>query len=256
LHSRSISYALSNTRTSTSSRPKVLILKDRYGIKIVKATAVQKPVVTLLPISVYPHRRKLSISLSTKMPIPTADQAKAVASKKAPGKSVVKWVSAATTTLTTIFSGTGGSSNPPTATASEPVGPLTHTVANPILDAARLDGIKSHHFFAGGRMSRFITAPCAQAVHLFHNLTRYRGSIIRNPNDQFDGNLPNFFAPVRSVRTRQRGREMTGAELEEAGFAYGEDLEVLEMQGKKLMGWVADVEDDEETEAIEALWGA
>lgn len=36
---------------------------------------------------------------------------------------------------------------------------------------------------------------------------------------------------------------MTRAELEEAGCAYGEDLDVLEMQGMKLMGWVAEDEE-------------
>lgn len=45
---------------------------------------------------------------------------------------------------------------------------------------------------------------------------------------------------------------MTGAELEEAGFAYGEDLEALEMQGMLLMGWVAEKVEEERLEATEA----
>ena len=44
---------------------------------------------------------------------------------------------------------------------------------------------------------------------------------------------------------------MTGAELEEAGFAYGEDLEVLEMQGMKLMGWVAEEEEEVVGDVVE-----
>ncbi|ELR05177.1 hypothetical protein VC83_06523 [Pseudogymnoascus destructans] len=167
------------------------------------------------------------------MPIPTA-----AASKNAPWKSVTDWVIAK-------IVDTGGRSNSPTATAAEPVCCLIHTVANPILDAALLDGIKRHHFLAGGRMSKFLTVPCAQAARLFYKFTKYCGSIIRNPNNRLDRNLPDFFAPVSSGRTEQRWREMTGAELEKAGFAYGEDLGVLEMQGMKLMGCVAEVEDDE-----------
>ncbi|KFZ05815.1 hypothetical protein V501_08004 [Pseudogymnoascus sp. VKM F-4519 (FW-2642)] len=183
------------------------------------------------------------------MPIPTADQAKAAVSKNATWKYIIDWV------ITKIVS-TGGRSNASTITAAERVGPFTHTIANPILDATLLDGINRHHFLAGGRMSNFLTVPCAQAAHLFYNFIKYSGSIIRNPNDRLDRNLPDFFVRVSSRRTTQRWREMTGAELEEAGFAYGKDLEVLEMQGMMLMGWVAEVEDDEETAAIKALWGS
>lgn len=202
----------------------------------------------MLPVAVYPHHRKLFISRSAKMAIPTANQAKAAASKNATWKSVADWV------ITKIV-GTGGRSNSSTVTAAERVGPSTHTVANPILSAALFDGIRCHYFLAGERMSQFLTVPCTQAARLFYNFIKYSGSIIRNPNDRLDRNLPDFFARVSSSTTGQRWREMTGAELEEAGFAYGEDLEVLEMQGMMLMGWVAEVEDDEETPAIEALWG-
>lgn len=47
---------------------------------------------------------------------------------------------------------------------------------------------------------------------------------------------------------------MTGAELEEAGFAYGEDLEVLEMQGMKLIGWVAEEEEEEVAGDVVEEW--
>ncbi|KFY72132.1 hypothetical protein V499_07703 [Pseudogymnoascus sp. VKM F-103] len=183
------------------------------------------------------------------MPIPSAYQATAAASKNTTWRYIIDWV------ITKIVS-TGGRSNSPTITAAERVGPFTHSIANPILDAALLDGINRHHFLAGGRMSNFLTVPCAQVAHLLYNFIKYSGSIIRNPNDRLDRNLPDFFVRVSSRRTTQRWREMTGAELEEAGFAYGEDLEVLEMQGMMLMGWVAEVEDDEETAAIKALWGS
>ncbi|OBT87453.1 hypothetical protein VE02_04690 [Pseudogymnoascus sp. 03VT05] len=198
--------------------------------------------------SVYPHRRKLLVTRSAKSPIPTADQAKAAASK------MPTWRSVADRAITKIV-GTGGRSSPPTVTAAGHVGPSTRTVANPILNAALLDGIRRHQFRTGERMSKFLTVPRAQAARLFYNLIKYSGSIIRNPNDRLDRNLPEFFARVSSGRTEQRWREMTGAELEEVGFSYGEDLEVLEMQGMKLLGWVAEVEDDEETAAIKALWG-
>lgn len=105
-------------------------------------------------------------------------------------------------------------------------------------------------------MTKALSIPRTHAVGLCQRLARYSSAIIRNPRDLFDGRLPEFFAPINSGRGRTEGkwREMTGAELEEAGFAYGEDLEVLEMQGMKLIGWVAEEEEEEVAGDVVEEW--
>ncbi|KFY12729.1 hypothetical protein V492_03694 [Pseudogymnoascus sp. VKM F-4246] len=184
------------------------------------------------------------------MPVSSTDQLKSTEPKHNPFKLAASRIRAALSSRST-GKGTeaGGSTKAPTSTAAEPEGHLTHPAADPILNAALLDGSAHQHFLAGRSMSKNLAIPCLQATRLLQGLVRYSNSIIRNPKDRFDGRLPDIFDPVKRVRTEQIWREMTGAELEEAGFAYGEDIEILEMQGVQLMGWVA--EDNEVSEAME-----
>jgi hypothetical protein len=183
------------------------------------------------------------------MPIPSTEQLEAAASKRAPCKLITKWTSAALSKLTTKRT-TSGSTNAPASAATTPAGNLTSAVAQPILNAALLDGSKHHHFLAGERMTKALSIRRTHAISLLQRLAKYSNAIIRNPKDRFDECLPEFFAPIKRAggRTEARWREMTGAELEEAGFAYGEDLEVLDMQGMRLIGWVAEEEEEEEEE--------
>ncbi|KFY25178.1 hypothetical protein V493_04782 [Pseudogymnoascus sp. VKM F-4281 (FW-2241)] len=153
------------------------------------------------------------------MPVLTTDQLKAAATKQAPCKNATRWTSAVFSKLTTKR--TAGAT-----AAAKPVGHLTHDVAK--TNSQR------------GPPRRILAPPLP------------RSCIIRNPKDRFDGRLPEFFALVKRGGTEQKGREMTAAELEEVGFAYGEDLEVLEMQGMKLMGWVAEDEEVEMRDEAEA----
>ncbi|KFY86613.1 hypothetical protein V500_07506, partial [Pseudogymnoascus sp. VKM F-4518 (FW-2643)] len=181
------------------------------------------------------------------MPIPSTEQLEAAASKRAPCKLLTNWTSAALSKLTTKRT-TSESTNAPASAATTPAGDLTSAVAKPILNAALLDGSKRHHFLAGERMTKALSIPRTHAIGLRKRIAKYSSAIIRNPRDLFHGCLPEFFAPIKrgGGRTEARWREMTGAELEEAGFAYGEDLEVLEMQGMRLIGWVAEEEEEEE----------
>lgn len=106
--------------------------------------------------------------------------------------------------------------------------------------------------FAQERECLTLAMPRTHMAELWHDLAKYSSKIIRNPKDRFDGRLPEFFGPIRRGETEQKWREMTGAELEEAGFAYGEHLEVLEMRGMNLIGWVAEYNEEEMPEAMEA----
>lgn len=200
-------------------------------------------------------RTQPSVNQSAKMPIPSTEQVKAAASKHAPCKLITNWTSAALSKLTNKRTANGNTNAPATA-ATTPAGHLTSAIAKPILNAALLDGSKRQHFLAGERMTKALSISRTHAVGLRKRLAKYSSAIIRNPKDRFDGCLPDFFAPIKRAggRTEARWREMTGAELEEAGFAYGEDLEVLEMQGMKLMGWVAEEEEEEVAGNVVEEW--
>ncbi|KFY51853.1 hypothetical protein V496_08754 [Pseudogymnoascus sp. VKM F-4515 (FW-2607)] len=174
------------------------------------------------------------------MPIPSTEQLKAAASKPAPCKLLTHWTSDALSRPTTKRTGGTESTNTSSTAAIKPVGSRTSDAAKSILNAALLDGSMRQHFLAGERMSKALAIRQTHAVCLWQRFVKCSWSIIRNPKDLFDGCLPDFFIPGRRGSTERRGREMTRAELEEAGFAYGEDLDVLEMQGMKLMGWVAE----------------
>lgn len=186
------------------------------------------------------------------MPIPSSKRIKAAAAKHSPCNHISTWTGAALSKLTTKRTASGSTSTPAAAAEAKPAGTLTDAVATPILNAALLEGNMHAHLRAGEKTSKALTIPRARAVRLWQRLAKYSSSIIRNPRDRFDGCLPDFFVPARVASTEGTWREMTGAELEEAGFAYGEDLEALEMQGMLLMGWVAEKVEEERLEATEA----
>jgi hypothetical protein len=116
----------------------------------------------------------------------------------------------------------------------------------PIMSAALPDGHERQHLPAGKKIAKALDVSRMHAVRLARGLAKYSCSIISEPRGLSDESLPDFAGPVRGMEA-ERGRDMTVEELQEAGLAYGVDLGVLDMQGMKFMGWVAEYE-----EAVEA----
>lgn len=165
------------------------------------------------------------------MPVQSTEQVKGAAFKPSTRKRFSDWASAAFSKLTTKRTGEN------TSTLATP---------EPVLNTALLNEHKRKHLLAGKKIAKGLDVPRTHMVRLGCALARYTGSIICYPRELSDECLSDFSDPVREMGA-ERGREMTMEELEEASFAYGVDLEVLDMQGMKFMGWVAEYE-----EAVEA----
>ncbi|KFY36077.1 hypothetical protein V494_05339 [Pseudogymnoascus sp. VKM F-4513 (FW-928)] len=107
------------------------------------------------------------------MPVSTTDQLKSTEPKNNPFKLAARRISAALSS-TSSDKGTeaGGNTKAPTSTAAGPVGHLTHPTADPILNAALLDGSAHQHFLAGRSMSKTLAVPCLQATRLLQGLAR------------------------------------------------------------------------------------